>query len=343
MYFRSSKRFDRASLVEGFKQIKDRGVRYEDLFPGSYDPKARVEEIIEDQTDAEVIFNGVGTVWNGIKLCEDKELSLACFKVYNDWIADFQAYAPERFICNGTLPTTGLEDAIAELHRCHELGLRTVQLESYPSGSFTEPTSEDDRFWAEAIDLGMPINVHTQFFFPAGDLGSRISARGAADRDQRAKRFGLDVQAGSFPVILWRMIQSGVFERFPELALVGTEVQTGWVPYYLERFDESVLRNRREWKLPLLPSEYFRRNVSVVYIVDEVGAHNRYDIGVANIMWGPDFPHSSSAWPVDYELGREVLERAGCSESEMERIMWKNAADLYQLPYDTPDAAPVAA
>ena len=40
MYFRSSKRFDRASLVEGFKQIKDRGVRYEDLFPGSYDPAA---------------------------------------------------------------------------------------------------------------------------------------------------------------------------------------------------------------------------------------------------------------------------------------------------------------
>jgi predicted TIM-barrel fold metal-dependent hydrolase len=343
MYFRSSKRFDRASLVEGFKQIKDRGVRYEDLFPGSYDPKARVEEIIEDQTDAEVIFNGVGTVWNGIKLCEDRELSLACFKVYNDWIADFQAYAPERFVCNGTLPTTGIEDAIAELHRCAEMGLRTVQLESYPSGSFTEPTPEDDRFWADAVELGMPINVHTQFFFPAGDLGSRISAEGAADRAKRAKRFGLDVQAGSFPVILWRMIQTGVFERFPDLAFVGTEVHTGWVPYYLERFDESVLRNRSEWKLPLLPSEYFRRNVSVVYIVDEVGAHNRYDIGVANIMWGPDFPHSSSAWPVDYELGREVLERAQCSESEIERIMWKNAADLYKLPYDLADAPRVAA
>ena len=60
MYFKSSKRFDRASLVEGFKNIKDRGVRYEDLFPGSYDPAERVKEMIEGQTDAEVIFNGVG-------------------------------------------------------------------------------------------------------------------------------------------------------------------------------------------------------------------------------------------------------------------------------------------
>jgi predicted TIM-barrel fold metal-dependent hydrolase len=343
MYSRSSKRFDRASIVEGFKQIKSRGVRYEDLFPGSYDPKARVEEIIEDKTDAEVIFNGVSTVWNGIKLCPDKDLALACFKVYNDWIASFQAYAPERFVCNGTLPTTGLTDALDELQRCADLGLKTVQLESYPSGSFTDPSAEDDRFWAAAIELGMPINVHTQFFFPAGDLGSKVDAEGVSDKAVRAKKLGIDVQAGSFPVILWRMIQSGVFERFPDLALVGTEVQTGWIPYYLERFDDSVLRNRLEWKLPLLPSEYFRRNVSVVYIVDEIGAHNRYDIGVANIMWGPDFPHSSSAWPVDYELGREVLERAGCSESEMERIMWKNAADLYKLPYDAPDTVGVAA
>jgi uncharacterized protein len=341
MYSRSSKRFDRASIVEGFKQIKSRGVRYEDLFPGSYDPKARVEEIIEDKTDAEVIFNGVSTVWNGIKLCPDKDLALACFKVYNDWIASFQAYAPERFICNGTVPTTGLTDALDELQRCADLGLKTVQLESYPSGSFTDPSVEDDRFWAAAIELGMPINIHTQFFFPAGDLGSKVDAEGVADKTARAKKMGLDVQAGSFPVILWRMIQSGVFERFPDLALVGTEVQTGWIPYYLERFDDSVLRNRLQWNLPLLPSEYFRRNVSVVYIVDEMGAANRYDIGVANIMWGPDFPHSSSAWPVDYELGREVLERAGCSESEMERIMWKNCADLYKLPYDV--AAPIGA
>ena len=343
MYFRSSKRFDRASLVDSFKQIKDRGVRYEDVFPGSYDPAARVKEIIEDETDAEVIFNGVGTVWNGIKLCPDKDLSLACFKVYNDWIAEFQAYAPERFVCNATLPTTGLEDCLAELHRVADLGLRTAQLESYPSGSFVEPSPEDDRFWAAAVEMGMPINVHTQFFFPAGDLGSKISAEGVADTHKRAQNLGLDVEAGSFPVILAKMITSGVFERFPELKFVGSEVHTGWVPYYLERFDESVRRNRADYNLPLLPSEYFRRNVSVVYIVDEMGAANRYDIGVGNIMWGPDFPHSSSSWPVDYQLGLEILERAGATPGEIERIMWRNAADTYKMPYDEPDSVIVAA
>jgi uncharacterized protein len=331
-YFRSSKRFDKGSLVDSFNEIKDRGVRYEDIFPGSWDPKERVKEITEDKLDAEVIFNGVQTAWNGIKLCEDRELSLACFRVYNDWIAEFQAAAPDRFICNGTLPTTGLQDCLDELQRCASLGLRTVQLESYPSGSFTDPSPEDDRFWGAAVELDMPINIHTMFFFPAGDLGGG-----------RAKHAGIDLEAGRFPTILYKLIITGVFERFPDLKLVGTEVQTGWMPYYLERFDDSVLRNRHSWSLPLMPSEYFRRNATVVYFFDEGGAANRYDIGVGNVMWGPDFPHAASNWPLDAELGKEALERAGATPSEIDRIMWRNAADLFKLPYDAASVVPVAA
>jgi predicted TIM-barrel fold metal-dependent hydrolase len=343
MYFRSSKRGDRASLIDTFKNIRDRGVRFEDMFEGSWDPAARAKEIAEDEIDAEVIFNGVGTVWNGIKLMKDKELSRACFRVYNDWMAEFQAYAPERFVCNATLPTTGLDDCMSELDRCVSMDLRTVQLEAYPSGSFTDPVAEDDRFWAAAVDLGIPVNVHTEFFFPAGDLGSKITAEGVPDTKLRAKSLGIDIDAGKFPVILYKLICSGVLERFPDLKLVGTEVHLGWIPYYLEKFDESVLRNRRDWHLPLLPSEYFHRNVSVAYIVDEAGAADRYHIGVKNIMWGPDFPHSSSNWPVDYQLGREILERAGATPGEIDRIMWRNSADLYQLPYEEPAASSAAA
>jgi len=344
MYFKSQgKRFDRASLIEQFKQMKNRGVRYDDLFPGSYDPHERVKEIIEDKIDAEVIFNGVGTVWNGLKLMRDKELALACFKVYNDWMVEFQEAAPERFRCNATLPTTGIEDCMAELERCYDMGLRTVQLEAYPSGNFNDPTPADEQFWARAVEMDIPVNVHTMFFFPYGDIGGAITAEGVTESKQRAKQIGLDTDAGTFPIILWRMMQTGVFERHPGLKLVGSEVQCGWMPYYMERFDESVKRNRADWNLPMLPSEYFARNVWLVYIEDELGAVNRYNIGVDKIMWGPDFPHSSSAWPVDFELGLEILQRAGATESEIERIMWKNCADVFNIPYDDPKTISVAA
>ena len=49
-------------------------------------------------------------------------------------------------------------------------------------------------------------------------------------------------------------------------------------------------------------------------------------------MWGPDFPHSSSSWPVDYELGLEILERAGATRERDRADHVANAADIYKLP-----------
>ena len=46
---------------------------------------------------------------------------------------------PSASCATRTLPTTGIDDAMAELERVTDLGLRTVQLEAYPSGSFSEP------------------------------------------------------------------------------------------------------------------------------------------------------------------------------------------------------------
>ena len=96
--------------------------------------------------------------------------------------------------------------------------------------------------------------------------------------------------------------------------------------------------------MSMTPSEYFSRNFWVgASFLRSSESSLRYDVGVDRIMWGPDFPHSSSAWPVDYELGREILERAGATESEIERIMWKNCADVFNIPYDDPTTISTAA
>jgi hypothetical protein len=50
--------------------------------------------------------------------------------------------------------------------------------------------------------------------------------------------------------------------------------------------------------------------------------------------------HSISA---DDQLGREILERARATPSEIERIMWRNAAAIYKLPHDEPGAMKSAA
>ena len=176
MYFRSANRIDRASLVDGFKQIKDRGVRYEDIFPGSYDPGARGGGDPRGQDRRRGHLQRGRTVWNGIKLCQDKELAWPASRSTTTG-SPVPGVRTERFVCNGTLPTTGIDDASRSCTGVSRWDCdRPTRV--LPEWLVHRPSSEDDRFWAAAVELGMPNNVHTQFFFPAGDLGSKVTAEG---------------------------------------------------------------------------------------------------------------------------------------------------------------------
>jgi len=272
-------------------------------------------------------------VWAGVKATRDAELRLNCFQAYNDWMAEFQAVDLYRLVGVGLVPTTGIDDAVAELRRCRDLGLRTVALESYPSGSWTDASPEDDRFWRAAEEMGMPISLHATFTFPPNS--TQLFAQGDASLTALAAR-------GSYERVLERLIVTGVFDRFPTLRFVGAEVNCGWLPYYLEQFDRSYRRHGRELglRLELLPSEYFRRNSLITFIVDPLGVQARHLIGVDNLMWCSDFPHSVSNWPIDVEIAHAQM--VDVDQSEIDRMMWRTCADLYGLEYDEHDDAPAA-
>ncbi len=328
---RSSKRFDRANFKARFQEFKDgisQGVRYEDILPGSWDPAARLKEQDEDNVDAEVLYSSP-QVWGGVKAMKDKELTLACFRAYNDWMAEFCSHSPHRLLGAGLIPTTGIKDAVDELRRCLiDLDLPTVALESYPSGSYTDPTPDDDLFWATAEEIGKPIGLHFSIKVPQ----NAVTAFAKGGDDVRRA-----IASGHFGVVLQNLILDGVFDRHPTVKFVGAEVNCGWLPHYFDRFDASYKRNWRslDQRLELLPSEYFARNVYVTYIIDQVGVNNRYMTGVDRLMWSSDFPHSVSNWPIDVELAHAQLEAAGVPDDEWERMMWRTCADLYNLPYET--------
>jgi len=324
--FRAQKRFDRSNYKEKFLEYRDgvqRGVRFEDILPGSFDPVARLDEQDEDHVQAEVLYQSP-TVWAGVKATTDPELRHACFRAYNDWIAEFTAVSPDRLLGVGLIPNTGIDDAVAELRRAiEELHLRTVALESYPSGSATAPSPEDDRFWALAHELDVPVSLHATFTFPPNSV--QLFSRGDARlREESAK--------GSFATVLEHLILDGVFDRFPRLRFVGAEVNCGWLPHYLEQFDTSYRKYGRDQglRLELLPSEYFQRNSLITFIIDQVGVDSRHQIGIDNLMWSSDFPHSVSNWPIDVEVAEMQLTEV--SQSERDRIMWRTCAELYRMP-----------
>src|SRR5260370_41652300 len=62
----------------------------------------------------------------------------------------------------GVMPITNVDDAIAEMAYCKKLGLKGIQLGALPNAK-GYPTPEDDKFWAAAIDMDMPVTVHVAF------------------------------------------------------------------------------------------------------------------------------------------------------------------------------------
>ena len=101
---------------------------------------------------------------------------------------------------------------------------------------------------------------------------------------------------------------------------------------YRERHEEALYRFTND----MIPSDFYYRNVRLSFQEDDIGVRLRDVIGVENMMWGSDYPHSESTFP----QSRQILDRilADVPADEQAKIVGENAAKLYGF-----DVAQVAA
>jgi predicted TIM-barrel fold metal-dependent hydrolase len=62
---------------------------------------------------------------------------------------------------------------------------------------------------------------------------------------------------------------------------------------------------------------------------DEATVDLRHRIGVENLLWGNDFPHSESTWPRSCEFLATML--AGVPEAEVRKLTCDNAARIFHF------------
>ena len=79
----------------------------------------------------------------------------------------------------------------------------------------------------------------------------------------------------------------------------------------------------------MLPSDFFRRNVFLGFQEDSLGIRLRDLIGVDNIQWGSDYPHTESTFPRSREILEDIL--VDCTEEEKAKIAGGNAARVYNI------------
>ena len=98
---------------------------YADARPGGWDPAERLKDNELDGVEADVLYTTLGF---RIFWLKDPGLQQDCFRVYNDWLAEYVSYAPRRMV---GLPLISLYDPKAgaeELGRAAKLGLKGAMI-----------------------------------------------------------------------------------------------------------------------------------------------------------------------------------------------------------------------
>lgn len=294
-----------------------RKLGYELARPGCYDVAERLKDQELDGINAEVIYPSV--IFNVYQV-EDLDIVKASFSLYNDWVADYCKGAPDRLFPLASIQLFDLDEAIQEMERSKKLGHVGVSVAATapPDKLYSDPYY--NQFWEAAQAMEMPINWHI-FTGATENHGLPFRQGGSA----------LSFAGVMFTVA--DIIQSGVCERYPRLRFVVTEFETGWVGMMLKRLDWAYIRGGGEkvFGLPLLPSEYWRRNFRVTFEDDPLGIMTRDFIGTETMMWGSDYPHGDSVFPHSIQVLSEIL--SDCTPEERYQMTVKNVVELYKLPF----------
>jgi predicted TIM-barrel fold metal-dependent hydrolase len=285
---------------------------YADARPGGWDPAERKKDNALDGVEADVLYTTLGF---RIFWLKDAGLQADCFRVYNDWLAEFVSYDPKHMAGLAMISLYDPKAGARELERCAKLGLKGAMIWCSPPQE--QPYSSDiyDPFWAAAQELKMPVSLHAI-------TGMGVESQwNWGERYMRSAVLSHEVEK-SFSVLIF----SGVLDRFPNLQIVSAENNCGWIPYFLQRMDRFAERSR-DLGIKLKPSEYFARQMWATYIFDYVGVQSRQFIGVDRMMWSSDYPHQASSWPHSQEIVARDFKDA--SPEDVFKITRGNAARLY--------------
>jgi predicted TIM-barrel fold metal-dependent hydrolase len=326
-----SKKFLVADINEEWRKGRD------DALSGAWDHDQRTRVLDGDGIAGEVIFPDGITEMNmppfgaGLSLPTDDrivpELQWEGARAHNRWLAEFCAMEPERRVGVAITPICwDIDEALKEIRWAREHGLRGILI---PTMWGKQPAYHHPRYepvWSACEDLGMVVHLHSGAA-PLEDYGDSLGMMGIYITEV----VWWSVRPLSF--LVW----GGVFERHPNLRLAITESTTVWVPELLALMDQRYSETHYSAKLgdyrshlKMKPSEYFHRQVFLgASCMPRREAEMRAEIGVANIMWGSDYPHPEGTWP--YTRQQMVETFRDLPENELRAMLGLNAARVYGL------------
>jgi predicted TIM-barrel fold metal-dependent hydrolase len=298
----------------------------DEVRPGCYDVHERVKDMDAGGVLASMNFPSFPTFTARTLLSDDLELSLALVRAYNDWHIDTWCAAyPGRFIPMAVPVIWDVQQTADEVRRCAAKGCHSLSFTENPA-ALGYPSFHNeywDPVWRACCDTGTVLSIH---------LGSsgRLSVPAAdCPPDVMITLQPMNIQSAAAD-LLW----SRVLKNYPALRVALSEGGTGWIPYFLDRVDRTF-EMHRAWTLQdfggRLPSEVFREHFLTCFISDAIGVELREKIGIDNMAWEADYPHSDSMWPSAPEELADVFNANSVPDDHVRKITHENAMRWYSF------------
>ncbi|MEO5841049.1 MAG: amidohydrolase family protein [Acidimicrobiales bacterium] len=297
---------------------------WSEIDPAAYDPNAYADALRIDGVGLAIVQPTTGLVlWR----VPDSELLTALFRAQNDHMVDFCSGRPDMLKGVACLNVDDVSIACAELRRCRDLGLVAALIPVHPgaAGSYSDPRY--DELWATAQELESPLFMHVATVRPQAPTAGGMSTLALSPGLRSVREYWVRLSLAD-------IIFGRVFDRFPRLRVGSVEHEAGWVPFWLDTMDwtytqREVLTGGWRSASGQLPSEIFRTNMFATFIEDELAVELRRRIGVDNLMWGNDFPHTESSWPESRGLVDKLM--SGVSEADRALMTSGNVTRLLGL------------
>jgi predicted TIM-barrel fold metal-dependent hydrolase len=257
---------------------------------------------------------------------------VALHAAVNEWFADtwLGPYNDHgRFKGSISLPVDSPDAAVAEVERwADHPHMVQALVPSVPRQHLGHPQYRP--IWAAAARHGLPVATHAGY---GGGIDNSLSPIGPY-------RYQVEFKSITYPQAhaaqLVSLVCSGIFDEFEELMFVFVEGGFSWIAPLMWRLENNWTRLRTE--LPQVrrrPLEYLERNLRFASQPVEEPANPRsvprlFDLIGADrlLMFSTDYPH------YDFDDPTRALPRL--TPASRERIMWRNAAELYRLPEQRP-------
>ena len=317
-----------ASVGHGRDEITLTGATYEWMRPGAYEVGPRLEDMDVNWTESSLCFPTFPRFCGQTFLeAKDRELALLCVRAYNDWMVDeWCAPSDGRLIPLCLIPLWDPHLAAEEVRRNAARGVHAVCFSEIPPFLGLPSVHDPDLFWdpffAACAETQTVINMH---------IGSSSKMPSTSADAPPAVGSTLTFANACYSLVDWLM--SGAFTRHPDLVIAYSEGQIGWIPYVLERAD-VVWEENRAWggvadKVPVPPSELFRDHVYGCFFNDAHGLRSLADIGVDNVTYESDYPHSDSTWPHTRKVAEEQMR--DLDPTMIEKVVRGNAIRMLHL------------